>query len=62
VGRTWWLLAILVVQGFIGYTQYFTGLPEALVALHVLGACLVWIAVLRIPFALRTRGPKRVDA
>lgn len=62
VGRTWWLLAILVVQGFIGYTQYFTGLPEALVALHVLGACLVWIAVLRIPFALRSRGPKRVDA
>jgi cytochrome c oxidase assembly protein subunit 15 len=53
--RTWWLLAILLAQGFIGYTQYFTGLPEILVALHVLGACLVWIAVLRIPYALRTR-------
>lgn len=54
--RTWLLLGISVVQGVIGYTQYFTGLPELLVMLHVLGAVLVWIAVLFIPPALRTRG------
>jgi cytochrome c oxidase assembly protein subunit 15 len=55
VRRTAWLLGISLAQGVIGYAQYFTGLPEVLVALHVLGACLVWIAVLRIPFSLRTR-------
>lgn len=58
IGRTGWLMGLVVVQGIIGYTQYFTGLPEVLVALHVLGACLVWIAVLRIPFALRTRAAR----
>ena len=54
--RAWLLLAVSLAQGAIGYTQYFTGLPELLVALHVLGACLVWIASLSIPLALRTRG------
>jgi cytochrome c oxidase assembly protein subunit 15 len=53
--RAWWLLTVSLAQGVIGYVQYFTGLPEVLVALHVLGACLVWIAALRIPFALRSR-------
>lgn len=32
------------VQGAIGYTQYFTGLPEVLVAFHVLGSILVWLS------------------
>lgn len=54
--RTWLLFGIAVAQGVIGYTQYFTGLPELLVIVHVLGAVLVWIAVLFIPPALRTRG------
>jgi cytochrome c oxidase assembly protein subunit 15 len=58
--RTYWLLAVILAQGVIGYAQYFSGLPEVLVALHVLGACLVWIAVLRIPFALRTRADANV--
>ena len=61
VRRTWLLLGVSLAQGAIGYVQYFTGVPEALVALHVLGACLVWIATLFIPPALRTRGaPDRV--
>jgi len=38
------LLAVLVFQAAIGYTQYFTGIPALLVALHVLGATLVWMA------------------
>jgi len=41
-----WLLVIEVAQAAVGYTQYFTGVPEALVVVHVLGATLVWIAVL----------------
>lgn len=54
--RGWILLGVSLSQGAIGYVQYFTGLPEVLVVLHVLGACLVWIATLFIPPALRTRG------
>jgi cytochrome c oxidase assembly protein subunit 15 len=54
--RSWILLGVALSQGAIGYVQYFTGLPEVLVGLHVLGACLVWIATLVIPPALRTRG------
>ena len=56
VRRTWLVLGIALVQGVIGYTQYFTGLPELLVALHVLGAIAVWIAVWFLPPTLRTRG------
>jgi cytochrome c oxidase assembly protein subunit 15 len=40
------LLAALVVQGLIGYTQYFTHLPAVLVGVHVLGATVVWTAML----------------
>ena len=54
--RAWILLGISLAQGVIGYVQYFTGVPEVLVGMHVLGACLVWIATLFIPPALRTRG------
>ena len=35
-------LIICLVQGLIGYVQYFTGLPELIVAAHLLGATLVW--------------------
>jgi len=35
-------LLISLSQGLIGYIQYFTGLPEILVAAHLLGATLVW--------------------
>ncbi|MEX2504859.1 MAG: COX15/CtaA family protein [Egicoccus sp.] len=37
-----WLLALEVAQGAIGYTQYALGIPEALVAMHILGSTLVW--------------------
>jgi cytochrome c oxidase assembly protein subunit 15 len=39
---------IALAQGAIGYLQYFTGIPEILVAAHLLGATLVWIAAWRI--------------
>jgi cytochrome c oxidase assembly protein subunit 15 len=38
-------LLIALLQGVIGYTQYFTGLPEALVAAHLIGSTLVWGSV-----------------
>lgn len=40
------VLAALVVQAAIGYTQYFTGVPVVLVAVHIVGATLTWVAVL----------------
>jgi len=45
--RTWarWLLVVTLLQGAIGYTQYFTGLPGALVAAHMLGASLLTLTV-----------------
>ncbi|MBT2450072.1 heme A synthase [Streptomyces sp. ISL-43] len=49
------LLIVLLAQGAIGYVQYFTKVPEALVAAHMLGSCLVWIAVLRLALSLRER-------
>jgi heme a synthase len=42
------LLAVELAQGVIGYTQYFLHVPPLLVALHMLGACLVWLAALRV--------------
>jgi heme a synthase len=54
--RTNELMIVVLAQGVIGYVQYFTGVPEILVGIHMLGASLVWIAVLRVLLALRERG------
>ena len=36
--RPWWaLLGVTVLQGAVGYVQYFTGLPEVVVGVHLLG-------------------------
>jgi len=39
------LLLAAVFQGAIGYAQYFTGVPVALVAVHIVGATALWFAV-----------------
>ena len=44
--RLRWLVLLVVAQGALGYTQYFTGVPPKLVALHVAGAVAVWVATL----------------
>jgi len=49
------LLAVVLAQGLVGFTQYLTDLPVALVGLHVLGAALVWIAALRLLLATTLR-------
>ncbi|WP_307162661.1 COX15/CtaA family protein [Streptomyces rishiriensis] len=59
--RTRDLFLVLLGQGVIGYVQYFTDLPEVLVGLHMLGSCLVWIAVLRVLLALRERPETTID-
>ena len=49
------LLAIELAQGVIGYTQYFLHVPPLLVAFHMLGACLVWLAALRVLLLVTAR-------
>jgi cytochrome c oxidase assembly protein subunit 15 len=49
------LLAVELSQGLIGFVQYFTHLPVALVAAHMLGASLVWTATLAVLWSLRDR-------
>ncbi len=49
------VLLVTLAQGVVGYTQYFTGLPEALVAVHMLGACLLVIALTSGVLSLRRR-------
>lgn len=41
-------LAIALAQGVIGYAQYLLGVPEALVAAHLLGSSILWIAAWRV--------------
>jgi cytochrome c oxidase assembly protein subunit 15 len=47
------LLAVQLAQGVIGYVQYFTDLPIALVLLHMLGAVLVTAFTARLVWAVR---------
>jgi cytochrome c oxidase assembly protein subunit 15 len=54
-GRAVILVLVELAQGLIGFVQYFTHLPEALVAAHMGGACLVWIATLAVHDSLRAR-------
>jgi cytochrome c oxidase assembly protein subunit 15 len=61
------LLGVELGQGVIGYLQYFLHVPPLLVGLHMLGACLLWLAALYVlaqlepraavkPAAVRTAG------
>jgi cytochrome c oxidase assembly protein subunit 15 len=52
----WLLLGLIGLQGVIGYTQYFTGLPAGLVWFHVAGSVAIWVTALFVPFTLRDRG------
>lgn len=38
---------LLVVQGAVGYTQYFTGVPAVLVGVHVTLATITWIEMVK---------------
>jgi cytochrome c oxidase assembly protein subunit 15 len=47
------LLAVVIAQALLGYVQYFTGVPEVLVAVHIVGAVSVWVATLHFVLQLR---------
>jgi cytochrome c oxidase assembly protein subunit 15 len=49
------LLVIELAQGAVGYTQYFLGLPELVVGLHMLGAALVAAGLARVAVNTRER-------
>jgi cytochrome c oxidase assembly protein subunit 15 len=47
------LLVVLLLQGVVGYVQYFTHLPVVLVLLHMLGAVLVTAFTARLVWSVR---------
>jgi heme a synthase len=49
------LLGVTLAQGLIGYVQYFTGLPEVLVGVHMLGAAVLTATVTWTVLTLRER-------
>lgn len=51
------LLLLTVLQGVIGYVQYLTGLPAAVVFLHLIGAALFGGGIAWVGAELVTRGP-----
>lgn len=54
--RTYWVLvATVLAQGVLGMVQYWTGVPEVLVALHVLGAGSVVVATAALWTSSRER-------
>ena len=42
------MFIICLVQGFIGYVQWFSNLPWILVSFHVIGAVITWIAIVNL--------------
>lgn len=61
---TWWLVALIIAQGALGYIQHFTGLPIGLVLLHMFGSTLLVVAAVivfdRHRSRYRTRGLQAV--
>jgi cytochrome c oxidase assembly protein subunit 15 len=55
--RYWLLVGVVLAQGTLGIVQYWTGVPEVLVSLHVLGAGAVVVATAGLWVASRSRGP-----
>lgn len=62
-----WMLAAVLLQGAIGYSQYFDHDPVGLVAIHVAGASVLVVATLRLYLGMRDHrpvgpvGPRRWD-
>jgi cytochrome c oxidase assembly protein subunit 15 len=52
------LVAMELAQGTVGFVQYVTGLPIALVGLHMLGAALVVVLAVTNVLTMRDRGPR----
>jgi cytochrome c oxidase assembly protein subunit 15 len=54
------LVAVMLAQVTVGFTQYALHLPAALVEVHILGATLFWLAAVRLD--LSTRAPLPIQA
>ncbi len=54
-----WVTVALLAQGGLGYAQYFNGVPPVLVGLHVFGATIVWITVVRLVLLCTVPAPAR---
>lgn len=48
--------SLLGAQIIVGYWQYFAGVPEALVLVHIVIATLAWVAMVRLDLAAATVG------
>ena len=53
------LLAVEAAQGVVGYVQYFTDLPIALVLVHMLGAALTAAGIAWVAVSTRAHRPTR---
>lgn len=53
------LLVALLVQGTIGYVQYFTGVPALLVAFHIAGSVAVFLASVQCYLATKRWDPAK---
>ena len=49
--------AVVVLQAAIGWTQYFTGVPELLVGMHLAGATALWATVVALALDAREGAP-----
>lgn len=56
------LVVVLALQAVVGYTQYFTHLPAALVEIHELGATILVVGVVAFFMTLTHHAPERVAA
>jgi cytochrome c oxidase assembly protein subunit 15 len=56
------LLAVMVAQAAVGYTQYFTHLPAALVELHLLGVTILVIGATQCFLSCTYHAPEVVPA
>jgi heme a synthase len=54
------LCGVLFLQAAVGYTQYFTRLPAALVEVHVIGATVLVLGAVQFVLSLTDHPPERV--
>ncbi|HEY0937699.1 MAG TPA: COX15/CtaA family protein [Trebonia sp.] len=57
----WIVLGGIALQGLVGYLQYFNHLPAGLVWVHVSGAVVIWICVLRLYLSTGTNWPRQAQ-
>lgn len=57
----WALLCVELAQGVVGFVQYYTGLPEVLVALHLVGAALTSAAATWLLVAVHAPAPREPE-